>query len=288
MQGEEVNIKPGKLPKDYHCKCDFCQKYLGELIRPDGTNYSRLERRKYYGKLESKMSGGGHIARTPLHVARWAIQTYSKFGDWVLDPTMGAGTTAVEALTNGRNVVGMEIEFVKVIEDNLRALPKSSSVAFIHNGDARKIKSVLKNVPKKFSLVVNNPPYSGDESQKGMKSKNPDVGSYRYDKGKANLAFLKEGDEYWGTMENIYRDCIQRLKPGGYFVIGVKDMMRNKKPFLLHKRFCELLSYMGLKYKGMALLRHYPTTLFINTYQKFYPEVKKIPLYQTINIFQKG
>ena len=77
-----------------------------------GHGHSRLERRKYYDKAEG--GKGGHIAKTPLHVARWAIQQYSKPGDWVLDPTIGAGTTAVEAITQGRNVAGMEIEYGEV------------------------------------------------------------------------------------------------------------------------------------------------------------------------------
>ena len=62
----------------------------------------------YYCKEEKE-----HIAKTPLHIARWAIQNYTNEDDWVLDPTMGAGTTAVEAIILKRNSVGIEIEAKK-------------------------------------------------------------------------------------------------------------------------------------------------------------------------------
>jgi len=142
---EKVNLKKCKIPKDYHCNCIFCKKFGGLLIREDGTKYSKLERRKYYSPAEI-----AHIAKTPLHLARWAIQTYSK--------------------------------------------------------------------------------------------------------------------------------------PN--FVLGVKDMMRNKKPYLLHNLFGEILNKF-FKFEQMVLLPHYPPTLFMNTYQKRWPEVKLIPRYQTILVFRK-
>jgi hypothetical protein len=87
-------------------------------------------------------------------------------------------------------------------------------------------------------------------------------------------------------MKTIYESGLKRLKPGGRFVIGVKDMMRKKEPFLLHKMFCDLLASMGMVFEGTALLKHHPGTLFLNTYEKFYGKVP--PLYQTISVFQKA
>jgi len=117
--GEKVNVRTGKPPKDYHCQCKYCKQLIGELINADGTYYNRLERRQYYDAVEK--GKGGHIAKTPLHIARWAIQSYTKEGDWVLDPTIGAGTTAVESLTQGRSVAGMELEFSHSVKANVQA-----------------------------------------------------------------------------------------------------------------------------------------------------------------------
>lgn len=294
---DPVNVtKSKKLPDDYHCSCAYCKKYLGELRPSDGSYYSRLERRQYYAPSEK--GKGGHIAKTPLHIARWAIQAYTKPGDWVLDPTIGAGTTAVEAITQGRSAAGMELEYGQILKDNLTEAMKHAGKgarAEVASGDARTIDKFLKSSAlkkQKFALVVNNPPYSGDISMPSPKGKlrgkdhrHLEV-HFEYDEDLPNLAFLGEGDEYWETLKMIYSACVERLVRGGHFVIGVKDMMRKKEPFYLHKDICELLDGMGLEFVGTALLNHYPRTLFLNTYEKMYGV--KPPFYQTISVFRKG
>jgi DNA modification methylase len=280
---EIVQIRNKGIPDDYHCNCKFCRKYLGELIRADGTHYKRTDRKKYYDyKYEVK-----HFAKTPLHVARWAIQNFSRSGDWVLDPTMGAGTTAVEAINHGRNAFGVEIQFIDVIEANIKKQSlighTSAPISKVIHEDARNIRKVIRNnfdKNHKFDLIVNNPPYSGDQTGEVNKKQN------LYDKTLKNLAFAKEGPLYWDDMQDIYSGCTTFLKPGGFFVIAVKDMMRNKKPFMLHKMFAKMMNDIpDLRYVGMALLLHYPTTLFLNTYPKRYGI--EVPKYQTILVFQK-
>lgn len=292
MQGDPVHVDKGVVPSDYHCGCQYCAKSIGELRPPDGSYYSRHERNKYYDPLEKGKKSGSHIAKTPLHIARWAVQAYTRPGDWVLDPTIGAGTTAVEAITQHRNAAGMEIQYDVALKANVaRNLTNGVSV-HLRMGDARNIRTFLDEIDVQFQLVVNNPPYSGDEShpspaKEGRGPEHRDKETYFfYEDGLPNLAFLKETQEYWDTMARIYRDCAERLVLGGHFVIGVKDMMKSKKPFLLHKIFAELLEgSVGLRHKGTAFLKHYPTTLHLNTYEKKFGVPP--PFYQTIVVFQK-
>lgn len=290
--GDIVNLIPWQIPNDYHCRCIYCQKTIGELRPTDGSYYSRLERRQYYDPCEK--GPGGHLAKSPLHIARWAVQRYTKPGDWVLDPTIGSGTTAVEALTQGRNAAGMEIEYGEVVQANVaKAINGHPSLrAEIGIGDARNIKSFLDNLDQTFTLVVSNPPYSGDVSMpspkgklRGKEHRHLEI-RFDYDEELPNLAFLKEGVEYWSTIEEIYRACVERLAPNGHFVFGVKDMMRNKAPFLLHERFADLLVNIGLKHVGTAFLKHYPGTLFLNAYEKMHGA--KPPSYQTICAFRRS
>lgn len=282
--GDKVRVVAKQIPADYHCDCKFCTKAIGELRPDDESYYSRLERRKYYDPSEKGKDG--HIAKTPLHIARWAVQKYTKPGDWVVDPTIGAGTTAVEAITQGRNVAGMEIQYGKILEANIdRNIGGSGVKAIIRISDARKIADFFKDekVPRP-QLVVNNPPYSGDENAK-MPAKGSNVGTYRYESDLPNLAFLRENTEYWAAIRQIYQACVDHMLPGGYFVTGIKDMMRRKQPFFLHRDFCELLVSLGMKPVGTAFLRHYPGTLFLHTYEKRYGVAP--PYYQTINVFRK-
>lgn len=294
--GETVHVFERQIPSDYHCRCQYCLKAIGELRPNTGQYYSRLERREYYAKDETrKEDGSGHIAKTPLHIARWAIQAYTDSRDWVLDPTIGAGTTAVEALTQGCNVAGMELEYGIVLKANIeKALAENRSddvalQALVAQGDARNIAAFLAGLDtprqrRTFNLVVNNPPYSGDVSAYPKRNKDGVIEKnmqYLYDPNLPNLAFLKEGEEYWETMTAIYKACIDRLVSGGHFVIGVKDMVRNKEPYLLHKYFCELLEGLGMEFVGTAFLRHHPGTWYLNSN-------KTAPQYQTISVFKKG
>lgn len=283
---ESVNVVHGHTPEDYHCNCCYCQVVIGELKRRDGSYYSRNDRRRYYAPDEraSTKDGSGHIAKTPLHVARWAVQQYTHKGDWVLDPTAGAGTTLVEAVTHGRNAAGVEIQTASVARANVfsaKKLAASAATAIVVDGDARNLSQLLSRVNAQFSLVVNNPPYSGDESQKGQRAS-----GYQYDKSRANLAFLKEGQQYFDTVRDIYEECVRRLKPGGHFVVAVKDQMRNREPDGLHFKLCETLASISeLEFVGTAFLRHYPGTLHLNTYFRHYGVHP--PYYQTINVFKK-
>ena len=342
--GDLVNLVEGVIPEMYHCRCEFCLRSIGELRPADGSYYSRLERRGYYDRAENNTDNGGHVAKTPLHAARWCIQRYTERGDWVLDPTIGAGTTAVEAVTQGRNVAGMELQYGDVLMGNLTAamnyllpdadrevrktwttavkVPKTDKKGHevvpqevidknirhfepiaeyrtrvmsklnldcvpktkIRIGDSRRIEDYLSDLGHKFSLVSNNPPYSGDEhANMGIGG---NMKTAHYQEGLPNLAFLREGNEYWEALATIYDACIAHLCSGGHFVFAVKDMMRNKKPFMLHQRLNELLQGRGgLSHVGTAFLKHHPTTLFLNTYFETYGVHP--PYYQTISVFRK-
>jgi hypothetical protein len=298
--GDPVHVFTRQRPGDYHCTCRYCtEQVIGELRMPNGEYYSRLERKDYYAPEETrKENGDGHIAKTPLHVARWAIQAYSKVGDWVLDPTIGAGTTAVEALTQGRHAAGMEIEYSHILEANIRKVKEHLEArdckARVASGDARNIRGFFDqldeglNRKRTFQLVVNNPPYSGDVSAypKRDADGNPTENvTYQYDSSLPNLAHLKEGDAYWEALEDIYEACIERMELGAHFVVGVKDMTRNKTPYLLHYEITELLEDMGLTFVGSAFLRHHPGTLHLNRAIK--EGNKAVPLYQTITVLRK-
>ena len=283
---EKINVFwPDVIPNDYHCNCKFCKKFKGTLIRKEGTLYNKKERNKYY------VDQGLHVAKTPCHLARFCVQRFSKEGDWVFDPTIGAGSTAVEALNHGRNVIGIELEFADLVIKNIEANHPKCKYKII-SGDARRTDFYLRKLKRTFSLIINNPPYSADECERfkiedvrsGRAPENKRV--YVYNPHLENIAFIKHEGTYYSTMYDIYRDSIEFLNPGGYFCIGVKDMVKQQKPLLLHKNFGEILENF-LHYRGMYLLPHYPPTLFMSTYPKKFPRVK-VPKYQTILVFQKG
>jgi modification methylase len=65
----------------------------------------------------------GHEAPFPEEIPRRLIRMFSFPGDTVLDPFLGTGTTALVALSLGRNAVGYEIsaEYVRMARKRVRA-----------------------------------------------------------------------------------------------------------------------------------------------------------------------
>jgi len=63
----------------------------------------------------------GHVAMFPVELPRRLIKMYSFWGETILDPFMGSGTTALAAALEGRNSVGYEInpEFEELIRRKL-------------------------------------------------------------------------------------------------------------------------------------------------------------------------
>lgn len=64
----------------------------------------------------------GHVAMFPVELPRRLIRMYSFWGETVLDPFMGSGTTALAAALEGRNSIGYELneEFMPLIERKVR------------------------------------------------------------------------------------------------------------------------------------------------------------------------
>lgn len=67
-------------------------------------------------------------AAYPFEIPYRLINMYSVYGDTVLDPFWGTGTTSLAAMTAGRNSIGYEIDeqFPQVFDDRVSELPKLS------------------------------------------------------------------------------------------------------------------------------------------------------------------
>jgi site-specific DNA-methyltransferase (adenine-specific) len=53
---------------------------------------------------------GKHPTQKPVALVQRCLEASTNRGDWVLDPFLGGGTTAVAALRTGRNFVGIELD----------------------------------------------------------------------------------------------------------------------------------------------------------------------------------
>lgn len=88
----------------------------GSWARPDDeakrkSRLTKQERSKWFrGMWEIPPERQrGHVAMFPLELPRRLIKMYSFYGETVLDPFLGSGTTAAAAALEGRNSVGFEL-----------------------------------------------------------------------------------------------------------------------------------------------------------------------------------
>lgn len=79
-------------------------------------------------------------AAYPFEIPYRLINMYSVYGDTVLDPFWGTGTTSIAAMVAGRNSAGYELEddFLTVFEDQVSEVPKMSREVIQHRIDDHK------------------------------------------------------------------------------------------------------------------------------------------------------
>jgi DNA modification methylase len=71
--------------------------------------------------IKSVRKNDDHEAKFPILLAERVIRLYSNLGDVVLDPFIGSGTTAIAALDNGRNYIGIDKEekYIRLARQNI-------------------------------------------------------------------------------------------------------------------------------------------------------------------------
>lgn len=103
----------------------------------------------------------GHIAMFPLELPRRLIKMFSFYGDTILDPFLGSGTTSKAALELGRNSIGYEInkEFLEIVKSKMgiHKEPKLHKENFDYEIIFQKKKAVEKEpIKKSVSKVDHN------------------------------------------------------------------------------------------------------------------------------------
>jgi DNA modification methylase len=139
-------------------------------------------------------------------VARNIIENYSGLDDWVLDPFLGYGTTAVAAVGLGRRCVGVELL------ESQAGLAKHRMIdgGYVVVGDSRRIGRMLTGT---FQLCLTSPPYMSADRH----PQNPLTGYATMD-----------GDYqiYLSEVADTFRQVGDLLHTGGHLAINVADTGR--------------------------------------------------------------
>lgn len=92
----------------------FSKKTFNAQLSHGEMNLSRpadkgFRRKRSVWSIPTKGFHGEHFAPMPIELAYQCVIAGSKWGDEVLDPFCGSGTTGVVSLNNGRNFFGIEL-----------------------------------------------------------------------------------------------------------------------------------------------------------------------------------
>jgi DNA modification methylase len=84
--------------------------------------------------LATECNNKSHSATFPLELPSWFIKLFTKQGDVVLDPFMGAGTTAIAARNLDRSFIGIEVldEYVAIARKSLEETKSAKRAELPH------------------------------------------------------------------------------------------------------------------------------------------------------------
>lgn len=194
-----------------------------------GQNPSRDLRRGRYTR--ESITHPGKMLPT---IARYAIRTYTRPGEMVLDPMAGIGTTLIEAMRLGRHGVGVEYEpeWVAKAADNIRHSQRAGAPgrAEIYPGDSTMLPTLLPaSLRGQVALVITSPPY-GPSTHGQVRTPGPKRGKVRkvHHKygGAGNLAY-RSHHELADAFTAILAGCRALLRPGGHVVVTTRPYRRH-------------------------------------------------------------
>jgi len=164
---------------------------------------------------------GAWVTHKPTYRGNWAPQIprnlilkYTKEGDLVLDPMVGAGTTLIEARLLNRDAIGIDInsQAIKFSKESLKFEVENKSKQECYVGDARKLEKITSD---SIDLIATHPPYLNiiKYSETPLASDLSNIGSLS--------KFLSE-------FEPVVKEFYRVLKPDHYCAILIGDTRRHR------------------------------------------------------------
>ncbi len=146
----------------------------------------------------ANVSHPDHPATFPVEIPHRLVKLFSFWGETVLDPFGGTGSTAVAANKIGRKAICVEQnpEYGKIIESRVGSECGSTKDSKVVVGDSRNLGHIADN---SIDLIVTSPPY-WDKANYGT--------------GDDNLGNVKSYTDFLAEMQRVFAECMRVLRPG--------------------------------------------------------------------------
>lgn len=173
-------------------KPDARQKELSQLTKEEWREYTKTV------WSIANVSHDVHPATFPTEIPKRLTKLFSFHGETVLDPFGGVGSTAVAALTEGRNAISVDQNgiFVQETRKRVRASGLDESMLDARLGDSRNLHDLADG---SMDLVITSPPYWDKADYGGLPTDIGTAGNY--------VDFLEE-------LRLVFAECFRVLRPG--------------------------------------------------------------------------
>lgn len=139
-----------------------------------------------------------HPATFPVEIPKRLTKLFSFWGETVLDPFGGVGSTAVAAIREGRRAICIDQnpKFVEEIKARIARENLDTTLLDANRGDSRDLSAIAAD---SVDLIVTSPPYWDKADYGGKSSDIGTSGSY--------VDFLAE-------LRLVFQECYRVLRPG--------------------------------------------------------------------------
>ncbi len=181
---------------------------MTQTISPSDKEKSRVTKEEWrdYTKTVWSIANTSHDihpAVFPVEIPHRLTKLFSFYGETVLDPFAGTGTTARAALALGRHSICIDQnkEYVKTIKDACTGILKNekidkTSALTVVLGDSRKMDFIEES---SIGLVVTSPPYWDKADYGGHAS---------------NLGLIEKYGDFLEGIRPVFEECYRVLMPG--------------------------------------------------------------------------
>lgn len=166
-------------------------------------------------------SHGDHPAVFPVEIPKRLVKLFSFYGETVLDPFAGTGTTAAAAIPLGRRAVCVDQnpKYIDVIRAECGSLrngnPDDATVLTAVQGDSRNMQFLEDG---SVDLIVTSPPYWNKAD---------------YGEGASNLGGIAGYRAFLEETRSVFQECLRVLRPGRKFCVVTANVNQHTDHGLL-------------------------------------------------------
>jgi len=169
----------------------------------------------------ANISDETHPAVFPPEIPHRLMRMFSFYGETVLDPFSGIGTTGTVAMKNDRKYIGYETnpEYHSISTDRLKECAFQTGIEFDKDTFSLRNKSCMNmdDIPdNSIGVVITSPPY-WNKADYGECDGN--IGGYEY------------YDDFIESMEKVIKQCYRVLIPGRKMCIVTANVNQNTREY---------------------------------------------------------